>query len=167
MKAYEDLPREAIKIIVNGQEKEGVSFKTTPFDVAEMFDKKKAKGLLVAKVRYPDGVVATLDEGISTPIPSEDEVAVADNDAWKWHDATRPFEGNVEVKLFYFEDSEGKETFWHSSAHVLGETMETEFGVHLCHGPPTEDGFFYDSYTGGKDGDKFTDAHYKEIEKAA
>ena len=39
-------------------------------------------------------------------------------------------------------------TFWHSSAHVLGESLEREFGVHLCHGPPTENGFFYDAYTG-------------------
>ena len=27
--------------------------------------------------------------------------------------------------------------------------MEREFGVHLCHGPPTDSGFFYDAYTGG------------------
>ena len=42
--------------------------------------------------------------------------------------------------------------------------MENDFGVHLTHGPPTDAGFFYDCYTGN---DKFTDAHYKEIEKAA
>ena len=47
-----------------------------------------------------------------------------------------------------FEDEEGKMTFWHSSAHVLGSCMEREFGVHLCHGPPTENGFFYDAYSG-------------------
>ena len=64
------------------------------------------------------------------------------------YDATRPLEGDCEIKLFQFSDSEGRETFWHSSAHVLGETLELEFGVHLTHGPPTEDGFFYDSYTG-------------------
>jgi threonyl-tRNA synthetase len=34
--------------------------------------------------------------------------------------------------------------FWHSSAHVLGEACELEFHCHLCHGPPTDDGFFYD-----------------------
>jgi len=28
------------------------------------------------------------------------------------------------MKLFKFEDKEGRETFWHSSAHVLGETLE-------------------------------------------
>ena len=42
--------------------------------------------------------------------------------------------------------------------------METEFGVHLCHGPPTDSGFFYDSFTGN---DKFTEENYKDIETAA
>ena len=57
-------------------------------------------------------------------------------------------EGDCELELYQFEDPEGRECFWHSSAHVLGETLEIEFGVHLTHGPPTDDGFFYDSYTG-------------------
>lgn len=34
--------------------------------------------------------------------------------------------------------------FWHSSAHVLGEAAERHYGCHLCIGPPTEDGFFYE-----------------------
>lgn len=38
----------------------------------------------------------------------------------------------------------GKEVFWHSSAHVLGEACERHYGCHLEHGPPTTDGFFYD-----------------------
>ena len=46
----------------------------------------------------------------------------------------------------------------------MGETLENEYGVHLCHGPPTESGFFYDTYTGK---DIFTEKNYKEIEKAA
>jgi threonyl-tRNA synthetase len=79
-------------------------------------------------------------------------------------DATRPLEGNCEIKLFTFDDPEGKETFWHSSAHVLGETLEQEFGVQLCYGPPTDSGFFYDSYTGQ---DIFSDKNYKAIEETA
>ena len=34
--------------------------------------------------------------------------------------------------------------FWHSSAHILGEACERCFGSFLEHGPPTDDGFFYD-----------------------
>jgi threonyl-tRNA synthetase len=52
------------------------------------------------------------------------------------------------LKLVQFEEVDGKATFWHSSAHILGECLERDFGVHLCHGPPTDSGFFYDAYTG-------------------
>ena len=38
----------------------------------------------------------------------------------------------------------GKKVFWHSSAHVLGESAERHYGCHLCIGPPIEDGFFYE-----------------------
>ena len=66
--------------------------------------------------------------------------------------------------MYKFENAEGKETFWHSSAHILGQALENEFGVHLTHGPPTDSGFFYDSYAGK---DNFIEKHYGEIEKAA
>lgn len=36
-------------------------------------------------------------------------------------DMTRPLEEDCELKLFKFEDAEGRDTFWHSSAHILGE----------------------------------------------
>ena len=80
------------------------------------------------------------------------------------YDANRPLEGDCELRLLTFEDELGKMTFWHSSAHVLGESLERDFGVHLCHGPPTENGFFYDSYTGS---DIFSKDNYKQIEDAA
>ena len=34
----------------------------------------------------------------------------------------------------------GKQVFWHSSAHILGEAMERHYGGCLCYGPPIEDG---------------------------
>lgn len=39
--------------------------------------------------------------------------------------------------------------FWHSSAHVLGEAAERHYGCHLCLGPPTDEGFFYEMGMGG------------------
>ena len=42
--------------------------------------------------------------------------------------------------------------------------MENEYGVQLCHGPPTEAGFFYDAYCGTN---IFTEKDYKTIQKAA
>jgi threonyl-tRNA synthetase len=38
------------------------------------------------------------------------------------------------------------QTFWHSSAHVLGEALEAEYGVDLTIGPSIEEGFYYDCY---------------------
>lgn len=40
--------------------------------------------------------------------------------------------------------------FKHSSAHILGAAMEANFGSKLCIGPPTKEGFYYDSYMGDK-----------------
>ena len=44
----------------------------------------------------------------------------------------------------------GKRVFWHSSAHVLGEAAERHYGCHLCIGPPTDDGFFYEMAIEGR-----------------
>jgi threonyl-tRNA synthetase len=38
----------------------------------------------------------------------------------------------------------GQRVFWHSSAHVLGEAAERHYGCHLCIGPPTTEGFYYE-----------------------
>lgn len=80
-------------------------------------------------------------------------------DVW---DLERPLEGSCKLELLDFEHTEGafyshhitsqsnssfvtgKRVFWHSSAHVLGEAAERHYGCHLCVGPPTDEGFFYE-----------------------
>ncbi|KAL3491636.1 hypothetical protein BJX62DRAFT_121952 [Aspergillus germanicus] len=59
-------------------------------------------------------------------------------------DLGRPLEGDCTVSYVPFSDPEGREVFWHSSAHCLGEACECEYGCLLSHGPPTPQGFFYD-----------------------
>jgi len=76
-------------------------------------------------VRYPDGRIATLDEGLINPEATAENIG----EGWMQWDATRPLEGDAQIELFTFDTPEGKETFWHSSAHVLGESLEQEFGV--------------------------------------
>lgn len=46
---------------------------------------------------------------------------------------------------------QGKRVFWHSSAHILGEAAERRFGCHLCIGPPTDEGFYYEMGMGMTD----------------
>ena len=49
------------------------------------------------------------------------------------------------VKFFTWNDAEGKQTFWHSSAHLLAEALEFMYpGVKFGIGPPIEHGFYYD-----------------------
>jgi threonyl-tRNA synthetase len=57
-------------------------------------------------------------------------------------------EGDCLLELLTFEDDTGKEVFWHSSAHLLGQSLENLYGAWLCHGPPLDKGFFYDSFIG-------------------
>lgn len=68
-------------------------------------------------------------------------IAKVDEELW---DLNRPLEGDCKVTLVQFSDPEGRETFWHSAAHCLGEACECVFGCFLSHGPPTPQGFFYD-----------------------
>lgn len=73
-------------------------------------------------------------------------------------------EGDCRLELLDFEDPLGKMVFWHSSAHVLGEALEIDFGCHLCIGPPLNSGFYYDAYIGQE---RFTPAEFEKIEKCA
>lgn len=41
------------------------------------------------------------------------------------------------MKFLTFEDKDGKEIFWHSSAHMLGAALERLYGAKLTHGPVT------------------------------
>ncbi|KAJ2401684.1 threonyl-tRNA synthetase [Coemansia sp. RSA 2559] len=108
-------PREKIVITLpDGSEREGVSWETTPMDIANAISKSLAKRLVISKV---DGVL--------------------------W-DTVRPFESSAKLELLDFENDEARMVYWHSSAHVLGEACELHFGCHLCNGPPVETGFYYD-----------------------
>ncbi|HEX4849697.1 MAG TPA: threonine--tRNA ligase, partial [Puia sp.] len=55
------------------------------------------------------------------------------------------------LKLLTWNDNEGKSTFWHSTAHLMAEAVESLFpGVKFWVGPPVENGFYYDMDLGGR-----------------
>ena len=59
--------KEKINITMpDGSIKEGVSFETTPFDIAKGISKQFAEKIIVAKVKFSKRV-ATLDEGLLNP----------------------------------------------------------------------------------------------------
>ena len=60
-------------------------------------------------------------------------------------DLNRPIRKDATIKLNKFDDPDGKHAFWHSSAHLMAEAIEslypgTKFGI----GPAIENGFYYD-----------------------
>lgn len=60
-------------------------------------------------------------------------------------DLFHPLKEGDEVKLWSFADTEGKEIFWHSSAHILAQAVLRLFPeAKLTIGPPIENGFYYD-----------------------
>jgi threonyl-tRNA synthetase len=65
-------------------------------------------------------------------------------------DLDRPLESSCKLEILKFDADDGKQVFWHSSAHILGEAMERTYGGCLCYGPPIENGFYYDMAMDGQ-----------------
>ncbi|MBL7941261.1 MAG: threonine--tRNA ligase [Flavobacteriales bacterium] len=78
-------------------------------------------------------------------------------------DASRPLTKDCRLKLLTWTDDGGKSTFWHSSAHLLAEALESYYpGVKFAIGPPIENGFYYDVDFGGQE---FSQAEFDKVEK--
>ena len=70
-----------------------------------------------------------------------------------------------EIKLLDFEHPLGKETFWHTSSHIMAQAVKELFPkAKLTIGPPIENGFHYDFYMGDK---TFSPEDLEKIEKKA
>ncbi|KJE91684.1 threonyl-tRNA synthetase [Capsaspora owczarzaki ATCC 30864] len=61
-------------------------------------------------------------------------------------DLDRVLEADCKLEFLTWEDDEAKAVFWHSSAHMLGESLELQYGGCLCYGPPIDEGFYYDMH---------------------
>lgn len=85
----------------DGSVKEGKRWETSPMDIAQGISKSLAANALISMV---NGVL--------------------------W-DMTRPLEADCDLKLFTFDSDEGRDTFWHSSAHILGQVLTLEFSLIL------------------------------------
>uniref|UniRef100_A0A2N9GPI6 threonine--tRNA ligase n=1 Tax=Fagus sylvatica TaxID=28930 RepID=A0A2N9GPI6_FAGSY len=130
----QSLSSDPIKItLLDGTVKEGKKWETSPMDIARSIGKGFADKALISQV---NGVL--------------------------W-DMSRPLESDCELKIFDFNTDEGRDTFWHSSAHILGEALEQQYGCKLCIGPCTTrgEGFYYDAYYGDLG---LNDDHFKQIE---
>ncbi|EMP39003.1 Putative threonyl-tRNA synthetase 2, cytoplasmic [Chelonia mydas] len=84
-----------------------------------------------------------LAAGISRGLADNAVIAKVNGELW---DLDRPLEGDCSLELLTFDNEEAQAVYWHSSAHILGEAMESYYGGCLCYGPPIENGFYYDMY---------------------
>ncbi len=121
------------------------------------------------KITFPDNSVKEFESGITplqiaesiSPRLAQDVLAASVN-GQEW-DLSRPITEDAEIKLFKWEDAEGKHAFWHSSAHLLAEALQELFpGVKFGIGPAIENGFYYDIDPGEH---KITSDDFDRIEK--
>jgi threonyl-tRNA synthetase len=103
------------------------------------------------KIKLPDGAVREYPKGTSSLDIAKSiseglarKVLAAEINGQVW-DAFRPIESDSNLKLLTWDDNGGKNTFWHSSAHLMAEAIESLFpGVKFWVGPPLDNGFYYD-----------------------
>jgi threonyl-tRNA synthetase len=111
------------------------------------------------KITFPDGSVREYQEGISALEIAKSiseglarKVLVA-NVNGQIYDASRPIYHDAALKLLTWDDKDGQLTFWHSSAHLMAEAVESLFpGVKFWVGPALDSpkGFYYDMDLGGR-----------------
>ena len=122
---------------------------------------KKTK--IMIKITFPDQSVKEFAKG-TTPLQIAEsisprlaqDVLAASINGQEW-DLSRPINEDAAIKLFKWDDPEGKHAFWHSSAHLLAEALQELYpGIKFGIGPAIENGFYYDVDTGDtpiKEGD--------------
>lgn len=63
----------------------------------------------------------------------------------KLQDVHAPITKDATVRIITFKDEEGKEMFWHSSAHLLAQAIKRLYPkAKPTIGPPIDNGFYYD-----------------------
>ena len=103
------------------------------------------------KITLPDNSVKEFEQGITglgiaeaiSSRLAKEVLSISVNGEVR--DLARPINTDASVKLHLWDDREGQETFWHSSAHLMAEAIEffypgTKFGI----GPTVDNGFYYD-----------------------
>mgnify|MGYP000936599425 FL=1 len=106
-------------------------------------------------ITLPDGSVRQYKQGvtcmdiamsISEGLARNVLAASVNGETW---DASRSITMDANVKLFTWNDKEGKATYWHSSAHLMAEALEALYpGIKFGIGPAIDNGYYYDVDTG-------------------
>ncbi|MBK6397587.1 MAG: threonine--tRNA ligase [Bacteroidetes bacterium] len=116
---------------------------------------------------YPKGtssheIAKSISEGLARNVLA----AKVNGETW---DSSRPIMEDSTLQLLTWDDKEGKNTMWHSSAHLMAEALEQLYpGVKFGIGPPVDNGFYYDIDLGGNviSSDDFKKIEDKMVELA-
>ena len=121
------------------------------------------------KITFPDGTAREYKNGISSfeiaeqisPRLAKEVYAATVNGEIR--DLTRPIDHDATLKLHKWEDEAAKLAYWHSSAHLMAEAMESLYpGMKFGIGPAIENGFYYDVDPG--DGKVITESDLQTVE---
>ena len=111
----------------------------------------------MVQIQFPDGAVRSYEKGITALGIAKSiseglaKKVLAASVNGEVYDATRAINEDAALKLLTWDDAAGKNTFWHSSAHLLAEAVEMQFpGAKFWVGPALEKGFYYDIDLGDK-----------------
>ncbi len=103
------------------------------------------------KIKFPDGSIKEFEKGI-TPLQIAQQIssrlaeeALVAKINGKLKDLSTQIYDDAEIEILTFDDNEGKETYWHSTSHLMAHAVqslfpEAKFGV----GPAIDAGFYYD-----------------------
>ena len=103
------------------------------------------------KITFPDGSVREFAQGVTgqqsaesiSPRLAQEVLSIGVNgETW---DLSRPITSDASIKLYKWDDEEGKHAYWHSSAHLMAEALQELYpGIKFGIGPAIENGFYYD-----------------------
>lgn len=103
------------------------------------------------KITLPDGAVKEFEQpvsaydvakSISEGLARKVVLAQVNEEVW---DSSRLIESDAHLKLLTLQDEVARDTFWHSTAHLMAEAIECLYpGVKFWVGPPVDRGFYYD-----------------------
>ena len=121
------------------------------------------------KITLPDGSIRDYESGtsslqiaqsISEGLARNVLAAKVNGEVW---DASRAITTDAHLQLLTWNDDLGKNTVWHSSAHIMAEALEALYpGVKFWVGPALENGFYYDVDLNGQ---SLTPADFEKIEQ--
>jgi threonyl-tRNA synthetase len=103
------------------------------------------------RITFPDGSRKEFERGttgleiargISQGLAKEALAIEVNGEVW---DLGRAINSDASLKILKWADDGGKYAYWHSSAHLMAEAIESLFpGTRFGIGPPIETGFYYD-----------------------